>query len=741
MYLFMDKEKLDISFTCKLCLTEIKFSISAEDYKKIDEFPFKKEFVHGKPTHKLIVSINKNLEVEDFEIQDVLDTKDISYSEELTRQALSDIELTDEEIELYFLTTGRDVVSLGEISLLINKSEEECQNIAEKFVKKGLFKEIIGATPHFTALPPYAALISQLQKFHEYISDIKTNAPIQLNQSFSKLEAKTEGIKDLKDLAVSMSELKDNLLEQMKSYKKDFDITISEILKIKEINKAISNLEDDTKAIISDQIEELEKEFDIIKVLISKNLQKLQLGIIKRTVDKVIDNVLTTRLREITENFNNQFVLKIQNIIEHLINNIEDITTSTVEKSENVKDVFAIISKEFSKTIITSEEQLRNISEIIFKSIGDLRNTLSTKVINTLNEQLANILNRLDVSVITTKEFWDQARKVSLLTMKDIWFIRSIESIKSHIANEISKAKMRLLIVAPQITDINVDLLVKCPRHINIRIATFIDTYSNEHINILQKLDEMQNVSYRHHTLQNLWGINRDFEEVIICVVSKRDIGGNEKTEIGGIGSMVEEDIKIFAPILEEAWVKAQKKILYLAPEKISEPLEPSKPSVLELLEAHKTQIRAPESRIGQHPTSDKQSSSTLKPINKIGQPSLEESKPLFDQKTTSDVDSIQKESDTSHVSVEEFQVSNIEELVEYFEFIKENLDKLSPLELSKLLKNLHGYISNIIGYSLVLEKIEKSYIEFSGFHGILDRAGRNNIEKKIDFWKKKLNL
>ena len=116
--------------------------------KKITKFPIKKEDVHGEPPHKLIAFINQYLEVENFEIKDVIEKeKDVSYSKELTKQVLSEIDLSDEEIELYFRTTGREAVSIGEMSILIDKPKEKCKEIADKFVEKGLFKEIVGATP------------------------------------------------------------------------------------------------------------------------------------------------------------------------------------------------------------------------------------------------------------------------------------------------------------------------------------------------------------------------------------------------------------------------------------------------------------------------------------------------------------------------------------------------------------------------------------------------------------------
>ncbi|MCK4284592.1 MAG: hypothetical protein KAX18_00240, partial [Candidatus Lokiarchaeota archaeon] len=200
MYLFKDKEIIEVPIKCKFCLTEIKFPITVKEYQDIMKFPIKRESIHGDPEHKLTVFINMNLEIENFEIQDLAEEEEeVAYSEDLIKQVLGEIDLSDEEIELYFRTTGRETVSLGEISILIGKSKEDCKQIADKFIEKGLFKEIIGATPHYAALPPYAALVAQLRNFSTYISDIKSKIPIQLDKSFAQLESQAKSMETLKD--------------------------------------------------------------------------------------------------------------------------------------------------------------------------------------------------------------------------------------------------------------------------------------------------------------------------------------------------------------------------------------------------------------------------------------------------------------------------------------------------------------------------------------------------------------
>ena len=240
MYLFKDKDVIEVPITCKFCLKEINFPISKKDYQDVKKFPIKRENIHGDPEHKLTVFINMSLEVENFEIQDLTEKEEeVAYSEELIKQVLSDIDLTDEEIELYFRSTGRETVSLGEISILIGKSKEDCKKIVDKFIEKGLFKEIIGATPHYAALPPYAALVAQLKNFYTYISDIKSKIPIQLERSFAQLETQAKGMETLKDSSEAMLELKEKMIDQIQAQKKEFNQTITAIDQIKNITKDI----------------------------------------------------------------------------------------------------------------------------------------------------------------------------------------------------------------------------------------------------------------------------------------------------------------------------------------------------------------------------------------------------------------------------------------------------------------------------------------------------------------------
>jgi hypothetical protein len=751
MFLFQNKAEKEIVTKCKLCLSDVKYTISLNEYKGISKFPFKKECLHGTPPHKLIIYLDRNLEIENFKIEDILD-KDVSYSKELTYQVLSDIQLTEDEIQLYFLTTGRDVVSLGEMALLIDKSKEECKEIAKKFVDKGLFKEVIGATPHYAPLPPYAALIKQLVNFNEYIQDIKNVAPAQLNQSFSELESKTKGIQELNEYTTFVKGIRDRLEQQIDTQKQDVAKALQIIGQIRKINEIISNLENDTKTVVEEQIKDIEKQFGEMKQMIASNLQRLHLGVISKTVHQIIESVLTARMQLIVEGFNTKLIVKIRDIIKSIVDNVNEVAGSSMRTGENLESTFKNVIEQFSKSVISAEQKVKGISDQILLSFQDLRNTFSTKVVDTLNQELAKILERLSISQITTQEFWDQAKKKSLMTMKDIWFIRSTEGANAHINEEIMKAKMRLLIVTPNITDINVSLLETLPKHINIRIVAYINLDSPEDMQIIQRLDVMKNVSYRHREVQDLWGINRDYEEVILCIISKIEIGQKTAVEIGGIGSIIPEHIKIFVPVLEEAWVGAQKTIMPTIRTAYVPKSSPS-PAITDFqrpASSFEQQGMGIEVNIYKSSLEQSQSKSST-PIAQKYESNMDaaqynynnvkpaEIKQNYMNQTQSKSPIREIADSPKSVFTENINPQNMS-LKEYLDSILNNINIKSGVALSSDLQYLKNRIQEEMGYISLINPIGITISELNQIPIVLSQFEKESLIKKITFWKSKLN-
>ncbi|GAG11767.1 unnamed protein product, partial [marine sediment metagenome] len=270
----------------------------------------------------------------------------------------------------------------------------------DKFVQKGLFKEIIGAQPHYSALPPYAALVSQLRKFHQYISDIKKSIPAQLEKSFAKLESET-GKVEVKPKPVPtelMTELKNNMITQIRTQKKEFDDTLAVMDQIRGITDDITNIEGYTETvmggqmgnlkkqfedinvktsqIIKGQISDLKNEFENIKGTVSKNLQKLRLGVVQQTVDQVIDKVMNAKIKDISDNINvqlsvsqvaftdelkkvaqgvdSELITKLKASLKDTLKNIDGLSS----KAQDEEKIYADITENFNKAVKMAEEKI-----------------------------------------------------------------------------------------------------------------------------------------------------------------------------------------------------------------------------------------------------------------------------------------------------------------------------------------------------------------------------------------------
>jgi len=286
---------------------------------------------------------------------------------------------------------------------------------------------------------------------------------------------------------------------------------------------------------------------------------------------------------------------------------------------------------------------------------------------------------------------------------------------------------MRLLIVAPNITEINTSILQSLPKHINIRIATCINPDTPEHIEILQILDGMQNVSYRNREQQDLWGINRDYEEVILCILSKIDIGKEKGIEIGGIGSIVQQHIKIFVPVLEEAWRGAQKTVVpSMRPSYTQKQTQPSSSSIINELNKSSVLSGNNHQSIPVTPSIPSNNLQNIPTINNVPG-----KLPDLDQISNMQPKPAQTvSSDTGDLTIGE-----------QLDFLVENLSKKTGHQLAVTLGNIKSKIQTEIGYVSVINPIINTIADLSQISGLISLSDEQGFSNRIKFWKKKLNL
>ncbi len=476
---------------------------------------------------------------------------------EKTEEVLGLIGLNTQEIDTYFKITGRGAVTKGEISILKNISFGETNKIVEKLASKGLLREIPGKTPQYAALPPYSALLSQISQFKTLISDLQAKMPKELDKRFKVFEEQSIKIKKLDEYQSYLKKIRNELPLHINRQLNSLQLGLEQVKKLQEFNKFLDELKGQVSKELNNEFIRFKKLFDNIKnKIISVFEKQLRMVALKDFVEKIVTGIINEEFSHIKDYFEQTFVNKIDFTLNTALKKIFSVSDTADEISFSIKDTFSSISKNLNETLQDTETKLSDVQNEILKAFDAIKLVYKTEIFKAVESDiLSNIIKQVELSENTMQEFWERAKKVTPINYQDVWFIRTKEAMKAQINDIISRAKMRAYIIAPQFQDIDVEPLKNIPNHVNLRIsALIVPSTDKENYEYLLKKD---NISIRHYSRQNIWAINRDHEEIVVCVTSPSTDG--DAYEIAGMGSVLDEHIKMFAGILEEIWMQSTK--------------------------------------------------------------------------------------------------------------------------------------------------------------------------------------
>ena len=690
------------------------------------------------------------------------------------------IELQPDEIETYFSITGRGPVVIGEISLLAKVSKERAQEIAKKLLDKGLVREIPGKTPHYMALPPYVALLKQIHRFKNLVQSIKKNTPATLKERFKTVEDQSAKLQQLEDYREYIQEMKTQLPAQIKAQFSKFEKELEAVKKFKDVKEYIHDLKEVVPENIMEEFQSMESHLDKIKTEIANTFEKqFRVGALKKMAEKIVSKIVTEEFEKISNKFQRRFVQTTQGMLDKVIKQISSVSDAAGEISTDLGQTFDDIESGLKGTLEDLDYRISSVHSEILSSLNQIKELFQKEIFDTLQKDvIANILEQLEISEATMEEFWERSKTASLLTFKDVWFVRSPEGMVAQLNDAISRVKMRLYIIIPKLKDLDIVALQQVKRHINIRISTNFDINDYDDKSILEEIEQHPNISVRYYPRENLWAINKDFEEVVVSVVSKSDEG----IEIAGMGSILEEHIKLFAGLLEDVWIQSKKMDYIETTGQIGTSKEtikkqpqtqtqvPSQPKpTTELKDQPKTPSSGEETTVKpseilaqqkQEPQDQPSSVSEQIPPEQKGEESRDYAQTKTDQmrykERLSSTD--QKETpETIHPSQHEPEEIKASSTVDFsqkpidsskeltlsqeFQEILNNLGEMSGNELSKALSDLQNNLLEKKGYSAVLRQIDFSSNSYKGKVENLSVSEVQEMQNKLNFWKQKLGI
>ncbi|MCJ7649692.1 MAG: hypothetical protein MUP85_13840, partial [Candidatus Lokiarchaeota archaeon] len=164
---------------------------------------------------------------------------------------------------------------------------------------------------------------------------------------------------------------------------------------------------------------------------------------------------------------------------------------------------------------------------------------------------------------------------------------------------------------------------------------------------------------------------------------SKTEIRGDTVTEIAGLGSIIEEHIKIFVPVLEEAWMGARKEIVHSIKSNLTQ--EPLKEKITE--------------------------------------------QPLVVDATKEETPSYEQKFDKKPI------------LGKQFDLIFDNLDSLTGIEIAAALEKFQSEYIKTEGYNSVLKNVNTMTTMLKSKTYVLSQSEREELKMKMDFWRLKFQI
>ncbi|MHA1669289.1 MAG: helix-turn-helix domain-containing protein [Promethearchaeota archaeon] len=632
-----------------------------------------------------------------------------------TKQVLELIGLSHEEINAYFHLTGRGPVMVGEIALLIDVEEDKAKSIAKNLLLKGLVREIPGKTPFYMTLPPYAALLNQIKQFKDIVKNIQETTPKALQLKFQEIEEHSAKLGKLEEYRNYIQMMKTNLPNQMKTQFSRVESELDKVKKFQEIRAFILNLRTIVPEEIIKEFDVVESRLDKIKSEISTSFEKtFRIGALKTMAEKIVDRVVTEQFHSLIDYFQEKIIGTIQSTLDQVTNQLASISDAAGDMSIDLGNTLSDIESRLKETLEDLEQRISTVYEDVDRGIKELKEMFQKEIYKILEEDImTNILNQLELSEETMTEFWERSKQASMLTFKDVWFVRSVEGMKAQINEAMTRVKMRVHIIAPRLEDIDLIALTKVKKHVNVRISTNFNWDDPIDQEKLAEILQINNFAIRHYSRENIWAINRDFEEVAICAVSKVD----QEFEIAGMGSILEEHVKLFASVIEDVWIQSKKiddsMLMYKSrPQQIQESKRDFKP-----------QIKRPVSILNEITVQEKIEINPIQQVPKIPTKSTEER--IIQQ---------QPQESTKETTGKSSISNQLQEVIR-------NLTTKTAHDISLDLENIRNNIVEQMGYSSVLNQISIGIASLKTGPNILSPNEIDALIKKINFWKKKLHL
>ena len=234
---------------------------------------------------------------------------------------------------------------------------------------------------------------------------------------------------------------------------------------------------------------------------------------------------------------------------------LKDDQIKTLENSLKIKDEKA---KTLEKSIELKEEEIKKLTSSAIDSttlkekdekIKELR-----KELEILNGELAKSdeeLERLELEneKLRNDQSSSIASQITDFTSVNITKNEILEKMRDILQNAISN----VMIVVPSIEDLQELYLYEIRSSVNLKIACSVNPGYDEHVELLDELESLDNISLRNYERKDRYVLNRDGEELIFAAIGK-----SENTNMV-VHTKDQKHLKLLNSLATESWIASRK--------------------------------------------------------------------------------------------------------------------------------------------------------------------------------------
>ncbi|MHA1149866.1 MAG: hypothetical protein ACTSR8_16645 [Promethearchaeota archaeon] len=234
---------------------------------------------------------------------------------------------------------------------------------------------------------------------------------------------------------------------------------------------------------------------------------------------------------------------------------LKDEQIATLEESLKVKEDKI---QTLQKTLELKEEQLQHASS---SSVDDETLTQKNKEIEELNKEIEVLneeLSKADEDLENLELELEKVKKGSSSSSSSM----VIDFTSSNITKEEIIEKMReilqrslhnVMMTVPQISDLQDLYLYEVRSSVNMKISCLIDPGVEEHADLLEEFESLDNISLRTYDGEDRYLIVRDGEELFLAII------GNEENNHLVFMTRDSAHIKFLNALTMESWLRGRK--------------------------------------------------------------------------------------------------------------------------------------------------------------------------------------